>query len=424
MVAEGVARAWRCRGHHHSDFGSHFGGFACPPAAASTGKSLLRIADTMVQRTHAAAFLMLTGHVRAFERVALPEGQGCQVVMDRGDCCLFVDGRSDGTYGGQECVPAAEGVSFDVGELGVESFCQPRCWVSGVCGDGRNQTSVSADCSHHRPSPVGPRLVLPMGLGCSSVLDRKSCCHFVDGRVDEPYAGEECVPARSNTYFDVGDNAAQTVCQPRCWASGDCGNAGDQAGRTGFCEAPPVALLPQSAMVAQEGATVPTGGRLRFYVVGSSNAAWQNWVDVLHGLLKRMGYQAAPPPVLPAGPHCHTQVTPTSYICGASPMQTASIERSHRSSRPFFSHFVLLWAANSGDGVACVVQIAPSAMGGVVRDTSVSALGSCQPSWPRPHHVAIAAVVADVASSSRCDIEACATGHLPPPAPTPAPASS
>jgi len=56
-----------------------------------------------------------------------------------------------------------------------------------------------------------------------------------------------------------------------------------------------VAFLPPTALLARPDAGVAPGGDLRFYVIGSSNAAWQTWPDQLHATLKRMGYQVQLP---------------------------------------------------------------------------------------------------------------------------------
>jgi len=52
---------------------------------------------------------------------------------------------------------------------------------------------------------------------------------------------------------------------------------------------PKVPVRPQVPKVRLE-APVQPGQDLRFYVVGSSNAAWQNWVDQVHSSLGRLGY--------------------------------------------------------------------------------------------------------------------------------------
>mmetsp|Transcript_130223 Transcript_130223/g.376755 ORF Transcript_130223/g.376755 Transcript_130223/m.376755 type:complete len:534 (+) Transcript_130223:69-1670(+) len=249
----------------------------------------------MSRRVLAVSAGIVGGAASASMRIPVPDGQGCNVIGDRAACCLFVDGRYDEYFNGQYCVPAREGASFDAGQHGEGPVCQPACWVRGTCSE-ENQEESSATC----PAPLtmpesGGRITVPMGLGCSAVTDRESCCHFVDGRTAGPYAGEACVPSRRNTYFEVGDEAARTVCEPSCWAAGTCGDGKDQAARTGFCSAPEVAPLPAAALVEQAGARVPLGGRLRFYVIGSSNAAWQTWPDQMHAMLRRMGYEVTLP---------------------------------------------------------------------------------------------------------------------------------
>lgn len=45
---------------------------------------------------------------------------------------------------------------------------------------------------------------------------------------------------------------------------------------------------------SQEGALIPPGGRVRLYVVGTSNVVWQTWPDQLTSLLVDMGYDTSP----------------------------------------------------------------------------------------------------------------------------------
>jgi len=253
----------------------------------------------MARNTGASASLsaLLIGSAAAVSfRVAVPNGLGCHTVTSRADCCNFVDGRDDGYYGGHDCVAAKEGMSFLAGGVEGGPVCQPSCFVMGECSDQGSQAAFAAECPAAPALPDdGSRIPVPMGLGCAEVRDREACCHLVDGRADPPYGGQNCIPARRNTWYEVGDDITSIVCQPECWATGECGDGGNQDARRGFCGKPKVTSLPESALVSQEGATVKPGERLRFYVIGSSNAAWQTWIGQMHATLRRMGYQVTLP---------------------------------------------------------------------------------------------------------------------------------
>jgi len=140
------------------------------------------------------------------------------------------------------------------------------------------------------PDPLGNRMPVPGGQGCAAVKDRLDCCRFVDGRPSSPHAGQICVPARHGALFYSSEEQDTVVCQPSCWISGTCGSGTNQSDRAGFCEAQAVARLPSAATAEQGGARIAAGGTVRFYVVGSSNAAWQNWPDQMHMMLERLGY--------------------------------------------------------------------------------------------------------------------------------------
>mmetsp|Transcript_23596 Transcript_23596/g.58816 ORF Transcript_23596/g.58816 Transcript_23596/m.58816 type:complete len:456 (-) Transcript_23596:319-1686(-) len=146
------------------------------------------------------------------------------------------------------------------------------------------------------------RIPVPGGAGCYSITDREACCLHTDGRIeDASYAGQDCVPSKPDVFFNVEH---QVVCQPSCFVDGSCGDGGDHSAEVGECTLEPApspstpspAPLPPGT-IEQFGALVPTGGELRFYAVGSSNAAWQTWPDQLHAMLKQLDYDVDLPPL-------------------------------------------------------------------------------------------------------------------------------
>jgi len=58
--------------------------------------------------------------------------------------------------------------------------------------------------------------------------------------------------------------------------------------------AAPDPKLPSNAWVTKPDAHIPPGGRVRLYVVGTSNVVWQTWPDQLHAMLVEMGYNTTP----------------------------------------------------------------------------------------------------------------------------------
>jgi len=52
----------------------------------------------------------------------------------------------------------------------------------------------------------------------------------------------------------------------------------------------PAASDSRFATVSQTTARIQVGGEVRFYVIGTSNVAWQTWPDQLHAMLRDLGY--------------------------------------------------------------------------------------------------------------------------------------
>jgi len=52
----------------------------------------------------------------------------------------------------------------------------------------------------------------------------------------------------------------------------------------------PAASDSRFATVSQTTALIQVGGEVRFYVIGTSNVAWQTWPDQLHAMLRDLGY--------------------------------------------------------------------------------------------------------------------------------------
>lgn len=228
---------------------------------------------------------LTVGLVPPSSRTRLPSGQGCYTVTNRSECCAYTDGRTDVAYQNQECVPARGGSYF---EDEYRVVCEPMCWVDGSCSaSGASAWGKAVFCGGSRT---------PVAGGCYTIADRKQCCLGTDGREDPAYNGQECVPSLPGISFD---DMHDTVCEPSCWVDGTCGETGGRVSMASGCISATrqheEANLPTKAPISkgtieQDGARVPVGGRLRFYVVGSSNGAWQTWPDQLHAMLQGMGY--------------------------------------------------------------------------------------------------------------------------------------
>ena len=61
--------------------------------------------------------------------------------LSREECCSHTDGRTD-VYGGQDCIPAADGQTFTSGYV-----CEPENWVLGTAGGGGHQGVRIGTCS-------------------------------------------------------------------------------------------------------------------------------------------------------------------------------------------------------------------------------------------------------------------------------------
>mmetsp|Transcript_89997 Transcript_89997/g.188156 ORF Transcript_89997/g.188156 Transcript_89997/m.188156 type:complete len:555 (+) Transcript_89997:162-1826(+) len=265
--------------------------------------------------------LLASVTVSVAERVHLSPGRGCNEIVSRAACCMFLDGRSDTPYGGQECVPTSDGAFFNDEN---EVVCEPACFVGGTCGDKGDDV---ADLSARAGLCLGERK--PVAAGCFNIMDRETCCEYRDAREDPTFSGQDCVPSKPDVAFV---EAYGNVCEPQCWVDGSCNEDQDIASKAGTCQAPAPAPSTTSADAAtptkeqenlnttrtspttktmlrraytnqnlgeqyleQINATVPAGGDVSFFIIASSNGAYMTWPDQLHATLKGMGYSVSVP---------------------------------------------------------------------------------------------------------------------------------
>mmetsp|Transcript_154326 Transcript_154326/g.374611 ORF Transcript_154326/g.374611 Transcript_154326/m.374611 type:complete len:539 (-) Transcript_154326:117-1733(-) len=246
-----------------------------------------------LRKVSALALAAAAGSARA--RVPVPNGQGCNVVMDRASCCMFTDGRVGTDYGGQDCSPAKEGTFFATGTEG--SVCQPSCWASGTCGDGVDQSQRVGTCA------AGPQswYLLGAGRACRAdvddlSIDGRGTAIKLEGVSDMALCKTICTQSSvcSGVEFAVEDGVCEIWTRPIGFtvdAPGyECWGLMRRASAAAPAPTPAPTPAPLPGFVDQGGAQIPAGGAVRFYAVGTSNAAWQTWPDQLHAMLRRLGY--------------------------------------------------------------------------------------------------------------------------------------
>merc|ERR1719343_1060836 len=133
-----------------------------------------------------------------------------QAVSLQGDW-LFDDSINEFTISGSKLIKTAGhsvGKEYIISELTSSTFK-----ISGGYGGG-SATYTAAQISFQN-GELAIKKDMPRtawSTGCSSIKDSRQCCLHTDGRSNEKYRGEDCVPAAHGMTFTSGN-----VCEPHCW---------------------------------------------------------------------------------------------------------------------------------------------------------------------------------------------------------------